>query len=74
MAFTNVMKVMPNQFQISAKNWQNKMANSSFLFLLSLRKINRKMTQQIGEEFFFFFNGFHLNWAKISQQNGENLF
>ena len=47
------MKVMPNQFQILAKNRQNKMAKTSFLFLLSSRKINRKMTQQIGEEFFF---------------------
>ena len=46
-----------------AENRHYKIANTSFLLLLSSLKIDRKMTQRVGEEIFFFYN-LYLNSAE----------
>ena len=53
-ALSIFMKIIPSKFQILAENRHYKIANTSFLFLLLSLKIDRKMTQRIGEFFFFY--------------------
>ena len=67
------MKIIPSQFQILAKNRHYKMANTSFLFLLLSLQIDRKMTQRIGGEFFFFY-GRHLNLVQKSLNKTAKTF
>ena len=74
MALTNSMKIIPSQLQISAENRHYKMANTSFLFLLSLLKVDRKMAQRIGGKLFFLLWSSPKFGRKIPQRNGEDLF